>query len=130
MTTILVDFTPKKTVRINLYRVRVNAATTMALVILFPLQRLEVPKNVLKPHSEVTTTLLSVHSCYCGFECSEGCYQQGAYFDPVISERVLHLFHNNESGYIWSIYLLLILCTTCQLLLLQSNDGWKWCTVL
>ena len=30
---------------------------------------------------------------------SQECYRQCAYFDAVISERVLCLFHKNESGY-------------------------------
>ena len=133
MTTVLGGFhTKNQNVRANLYRVRVNAATTMAVVILFPLQRLEVLKNVLKPHSEVITTLLWVHSCYCGFERLQGCYQHGAYFDPVISERVKHICFTNESGYIWCIFIAETMynLSSTKLLLLQSTDWWEWCTVL
>ena len=45
--------------------------------------------------------------------CLQECYQRCAYSHLVISERVLHLFHNNEYGYSWS-SLLLRLCITCQ----------------
>ena len=30
------------------------------------------------------------------FECLQEYYQWCVYFDPVISERVLHMFHNNK----------------------------------